>query len=124
MPESEMTARSVVPPPMSTTMLPEGSVTGRPAPIAATRACSTKYTSEAKGYRKWTFPLIVIGANAIFIYSVHQVLQGWLDRAIGTFTLRFAWLGAFAPVAQSCAVLLAMWYFCYWLYRRKIFFKL
>ena len=38
---------------------------------------------EVKGYRKWTFPLIVIGANSIFIYSVHQVLQRWLDRAQG-----------------------------------------
>ena len=42
MPESEMTAISVVPPPMSTTMLPEGSVIGSPAPIAATMACSTR----------------------------------------------------------------------------------
>src|SRR3979411_3008001 len=32
-PPSEMTATSVVPPPMSTTMLPEGSVIGSPAPI-------------------------------------------------------------------------------------------
>jgi heparan-alpha-glucosaminide N-acetyltransferase len=79
---------------------------------------------EVKGYRDWTFPLVVIGANSIFIYSVHQVLQGWLDRAIGTFTLRFSWLGDFAAVAQSCAVLVAMSYLCYWLYRRKIFFKL
>ena len=35
MPESEMTATSVVPPPMSTTMLPPGSMIGIPAPIAA-----------------------------------------------------------------------------------------
>ena len=35
MPASEMTATSVVPPPMSTIMLPDGSVTGSPAPIAA-----------------------------------------------------------------------------------------
>ncbi len=35
MPESEMTATSVVPPPMSTIMLPEASCTGRPTPIAA-----------------------------------------------------------------------------------------
>ena len=35
MPASEMTATSVVPPPMSTIMLPLGSVIGRPAPIAA-----------------------------------------------------------------------------------------
>jgi len=25
---------------------------------------------EVKGYRKWTFPLIVVGANSIFIYAV------------------------------------------------------
>ena len=35
MPESEITATSVVPPPMSTTMFPVGAVTSRPAPIAA-----------------------------------------------------------------------------------------
>ena len=35
MPPSEMTATSVVPPPMSTIMFPVGSETGRPAPIAA-----------------------------------------------------------------------------------------
>ena len=35
MPPIEMTATSVVPPPMSTIMEPPGSMTGRPAPIAA-----------------------------------------------------------------------------------------
>src|SRR3972149_6541608 len=35
MPASEMTAMSVVPPPMSTIMLPDASVIGMPAPIAA-----------------------------------------------------------------------------------------
>lgn len=79
---------------------------------------------EVKGFRKWTFPLVVVGANCIFVYSLEQVLRGWLDKSIGVFTFRFAWLGDFAPVAQSCAVLLVMWYLCYWLYRRKIFFKL
>ncbi|MNV56410.1 hypothetical protein D3C71_1486930 [compost metagenome] len=40
MPPSEMTATSVVPPPMSTTMLPVGSHTGRSAPIAAANGSS------------------------------------------------------------------------------------
>jgi predicted acyltransferase len=79
---------------------------------------------EVKGWRKWTFPFVVLGANSIFIYSVDSVLRGWLNRAVGVFTLRFEWLGDFAPVAQSCAVLLVMWYLCYWLYQRKIFLKL
>ena len=42
MPASEMTATSVVPPPMSTIMLPLGSVIGRPAPIAAAIGSSIK----------------------------------------------------------------------------------
>jgi heparan-alpha-glucosaminide N-acetyltransferase len=79
---------------------------------------------EVKGYTKWTFPLLVIGANSIFIYSVEEVLRSWLNRAVGVFTFRFAFLGDFAPVAQACTVLLVMCYMCYWLYRRKIFFKL
>ena len=40
MPPREMTATSVVPPPMSTTMLPVGSWTGRPAPMAAAMGSS------------------------------------------------------------------------------------
>src|SRR5262250_2729269 len=48
MPLMEMTAMSVVPPPMSTTMFPKGSSIGRPAPIAAAKACSTRYTSLAR----------------------------------------------------------------------------
>jgi len=42
-----MTATSVVPPPMSTTMLPLGSVMGRPAPMAAAIGSSIRYTSRA-----------------------------------------------------------------------------
>src|SRR5207247_460071 len=42
-----MTATSVVPPPMSTTMLPCGSATGSPAPIAAAIGSSIRYTPRA-----------------------------------------------------------------------------
>ncbi len=79
---------------------------------------------EVQGWRKWTFPLVVVGANSIFIYSVDSVLRRGLNQAVGVFTLRFEWLGDFGPVAQSCTVLLVMWYLCYWLYKRKIFLKL
>jgi len=79
---------------------------------------------EVQGYRKWTFPLVVVGANSIFIYSLEQVMRGWINRAVGVFTLKFEWLGDFGSVAQSCTVLLVMWYLCYWLYERKIFLKL
>jgi hypothetical protein len=40
----------LVPPPMSTTMLPPGAVTGRPAPMAAIIACSTRYCALSQFY--------------------------------------------------------------------------
>jgi len=47
-----------------------------------------------------------------------------IDRAVGALTGRFVFIGLLAPVAQATATLLVIWYFCYWLYRRKIFFKI
>ena len=76
------------------------------------------------GYRRWTFPLVVLGMNSIFIYFVHEVLFEWLDRAVGVFTFHYTFVGKLAPVVQTCTVLLVVWYLCYWLYQRRIFFKL
>ena len=47
MPPSDNTATSVVPPPMSTTREPVGSVTGRPAPMAAAIGSSISQTRRA-----------------------------------------------------------------------------
>ena len=47
MPPSEITATSVVPPPISTTSDPDGSVTGSPAPIAAAIGSSISCTRRA-----------------------------------------------------------------------------
>ena len=44
MPDRLMTATSAVPPPMSTIMLPTGSVVGRPAPMAAAMGSSMTRT--------------------------------------------------------------------------------
>src|ERR1700739_892762 len=46
-PDSEMTATSVVPPPMSTIMFPPGSWIGRPAPMAAAPGSLPPYTPRA-----------------------------------------------------------------------------
>jgi heparan-alpha-glucosaminide N-acetyltransferase len=79
---------------------------------------------DMRGYRKWAFPLAVVGMNSIFVYSLNQVLLGGINRALGVFTGNFEWIGKFAPLAQATALLMVLWYLCYWLYQRKIFFKL
>ena len=78
---------------------------------------------EVGGYRRWTFPFVVVGANSIFIYSFDMVLREWLDNAVGVFTVHYRGIGPLAPVAQSVTVLAVLWSLCYWMYRRKIFLK-
>ena len=50
-PPSEITATSLVPPPMSTTMLPSGSWIGNDAPIAAAMGCSMRKVCAAPARR-------------------------------------------------------------------------
>ncbi len=52
MPPRLITATSDVPPPMSTTMLPVGSPTGRPAPMAAAIGSSIRYAWRAPADRQ------------------------------------------------------------------------
>lgn len=79
---------------------------------------------EIRGWRRWTFPAVVIGTNCIFIYSFSQVLRGWLSRGLGNFTGQFSFLGQYGAIPHALLVTAAMWYLCYWLYQRKIFFKI
>jgi predicted acyltransferase len=82
------------------------------------------YVVDVKGWKRWTFPAVVIGTNCIFIYSFSQVLRGWLAKGIGNFTGHFWFLGPWGAVPQALLVTAAMWYLCYFLYQRKIFFRI
>ncbi len=79
---------------------------------------------EIRQIRGWTFPFLILGMNSIFIYSFSQVLYGWLDRGLAVFSARFAFLGPLGAIPQALLAFSVMWYLCYWLYQRKIFFKL
>ncbi len=82
---------------------------------------------EWKGWRRWSFPLLVIGANSIAIYvmswTIEHFVKGALQRHLGE--APFAILGTpFQPVLQGAAVLLVFWSILFWMYRRKIFLRI
>ena len=79
---------------------------------------------EVLGFRRIVFPLVVLGMNSIFIYCVYIVFAGTLNDIVGTFTRGYPFLGILAPLAQAFSVFLVMWYLCYWLYQREIFFRI
>jgi predicted acyltransferase len=75
------------------------------------------------GWKKAAFPLVVVGMNSIFIYSLGFLIRGAANDWIRPFTGGFQFVGKLAPVAQNCAILLVFWYLCYFLYKHKIFLK-
>ncbi|HUS06507.1 MAG TPA: DUF5009 domain-containing protein [Bryobacteraceae bacterium] len=79
---------------------------------------------DVKQQRRWTFPVIVLGMNSIFIYAFAQVLRGWLNRGLANFTGNFWYLGDLGIIPQNLLVLAVMWSMCYWLYKRNIFFRI
>jgi len=78
---------------------------------------------DVLGWRKPAFPMLVVGMNSIFIYSAGFLVRGSIDRMVAAFSGGFEFIGPLAPVAQHSAVMLVLWYLCYWLYRHKIFIK-
>ena len=82
---------------------------------------------EVKGWKRWSFPLLVIGANSIAVYvmswTLEDFVKGALARHMGA--APFAFLGApFEPVLKGLAVLMVFWSILFWMYRRRIFVRI
>ncbi len=79
------------------------------------------------GFRRWVFPLVVVGMNSITMYCMAQLTFGWFAKSLKThFGERiFTFVDeAYQPLVLHLWVLLAMWLVCYWLYRQKIFIRI
>ncbi len=82
---------------------------------------------EAKGYRKWAFPLVVIGMNSIAAYLIAHLLPEFLTSSfrihLGSDAFKIAG-SALEPLVEGMAILLAYWMILFWMYRRKIFLRI
>jgi heparan-alpha-glucosaminide N-acetyltransferase len=82
---------------------------------------------ESKGYRRGTFPLIVIGANSIAAYVIAHL---WEDFVVNSFRIHFGgnifqvFGAALEPFVRGSVVLLVFWLILYWMYRRKLFLRI
>ncbi len=83
------------------------------------------WSIEVMGWKRWAFPLVVVGSNSIAAYVLGNSFGGWF-RSAST-----AWVGglkeplgeAWWPVFTHALFALAAWFVLWWLWRRKIFFK-
>jgi len=80
-----------------------------------------------KGWRRWSFPLLVIGANSIAIYVMSWTIEHFISSALVRHLGRapFMVMGPpFEPVLRGMGVLIVFWLILYWMYRRKIFLRI
>ena len=82
---------------------------------------------DVLGWRKWAFPLVVVGMNSIAIYVMSMTLKSWGAKTLQTHLGPdiFKLLGdANAPMIQASLVGLLFWLACYWMYRQKMFVRI
>jgi len=77
---------------------------------------------DMRGYRKWSFPFVVIGSNAVFIYMFTSLVH--LGRGMSIFTAGIAGtLGRAGPLFHEVSVIAVEWLILFWMYKRRIFVK-
>jgi predicted acyltransferase len=77
---------------------------------------------DIRGYRKWAFPLTIIGMNAIFIYMFTSIIH--LDPIVDVFTQGIVRVLPNAELLfQQVAVLAVEWFILFWMYKRNIFLR-
>jgi predicted acyltransferase len=80
-----------------------------------------------KGWRRWSFPLLVIGANSIAIYVMSWTIEHFISSALVRHlgAAPFQVMGPpFEPVLRGVGVLIVFWLILYWMYRKKIFLRI
>lgn len=82
---------------------------------------------EMRGYRRWAFPLVVIGVNSIAAYLIAHLFEPFIARSFQIHLGQsiFASLGTnMAPLVQGLVVLTVYWLILYWMHRRRIFLRI
>ncbi len=81
---------------------------------------------DGLGWRRWAFPLLVIGMNSIAAYVLTEVLRDPLREIVkphvGLVTLPLA-RPAFQPLLSGVVVIAILWFALLWMYRRRLFLR-
>jgi heparan-alpha-glucosaminide N-acetyltransferase len=82
---------------------------------------------DVKSYRRWAFPLMVVGVNSIAAYLIAHL---WEDFIVTNLHINlghqiFQIFGTgLEPLMLGIAVMLIYWAILYWMYQRKIFLRI
>ena len=81
------------------------------------------YLVEMRAWKRWAFPLVVVGVNSIAAYLMDIYFREWVMERLRSH-LDFAIKGDYAIIFFRTLTLLVLWVACWWMYKRKIFLKI
>ena len=82
---------------------------------------------EWKGWRRWAFPLMVVGMNSIAVYVMSWTMADFFRRAVTRHlgsVINAVVSPTFQPVIYGFSVVLIFWSILFWMYRRKLFLRI
>jgi predicted acyltransferase len=85
------------------------------------------YVMDVIGWKRWAFPLTVIGMNSIAMYVMVHTIAEFIGVALRTHLGDglFLVLGkTYAPMLHGAAALLILWLILLWMHRRKLYLRI
>jgi len=82
---------------------------------------------DVKGFRRWAFPLVVVGTNSIAAYLIAHLWENFIVSSLHIHLgyKPFQILGTgLEPLLLGITVMLIYWLILFWMYKRKIFLKI
>lgn len=76
------------------------------------------------GFRKWTFPFVVVGMNPITAYFMSMTIRRWTGDQFKTHLPSTWFEGAGGIVLESCLVMAFFWLVLWWMYRNRVFVRI
>ncbi|MFN0111902.1 MAG: acyltransferase family protein [Blastocatellia bacterium] len=79
------------------------------------------------GYKRWAFPLVVIGMNSIAIYVLSHLIEKFIlasfrihfgQNVFNVFGEGYSWL------LSGWAAIIVFWLMLYWMYKKKLFIRI
>lgn len=79
---------------------------------------------DVAGYRRWAFPLVVVGVNSIAFYVMAQLMKPFVAKQLAIHLGPDLFGGDLGPLIRSAAVLGAFWLIALTMFRQRILVRI
>jgi predicted acyltransferase len=79
---------------------------------------------DIRGWKRWAFPLTIVGMNSIAVYMASQLTKPWIKDMVKRFFGPDIFGGTYGSIVEHGTPLIVIWLMCLWLWRQKAFLRI